>query len=53
MCLDNGFDEEVLPASLQDFDVIAHIRLGRKEAKALEVEAGFEGRSFVVERAHA
>ena len=47
-CRDKGYDEEVR-ACLQAFDVTAHIRPCGEEAKALQAEAGFEGRSCVVD----
>ena len=53
MCLDAGYDYDEVYATLQDFGFTAHVRSRGDEAKALQREAGFTARRWVVERAHS
>ena len=53
MCLDKGYDYEEVREVLREFGFTAHIRARGEEAKALQREAGFRARRWVVERAHS
>jgi putative transposase len=53
MCLDKGYDYEVVRSILQEFGFTVHSRPCREEAKEIKREAGFKARSFVVERVHS
>jgi putative transposase len=53
MCLDKGYDFEEVRAALREFGFTAHIRARGEEAVAIEQEAGFKARRWVVERAHS
>lgn len=53
MCLDKGYDYPEVREILQEFGFTAHIRSRGEEAKALQREAGFRARRWVVERAHS
>jgi putative transposase len=53
MCLDKGYDYDEVREILRAFGFTAHIRSRGEEAKALQPEAGFKARRWVVERAHS
>jgi putative transposase len=53
LCLDAGYDYDEVYAILQEFGFTAHVRSRGDEAKALQREAGFKARRWVVERAHS
>jgi putative transposase len=53
MCLDAGYDYDEVYATLQEFGFTAHVRPRGEEAKAIQQEAGFKARRWVVERAHS
>ena len=53
MCLDKGYDYAEVRETLDEFGFTAHIRARGEEAKALQQEAGFRARRWVVERAHS
>jgi putative transposase len=52
MCLDKGYDDDEVRDLLADFGFTAHIRARGEEAKALQQDAGFRARRWVVERTH-
>jgi transposase len=52
MCLDKGDDDDEVRDLLTEFGFTAHIRARGEEAKALQQEAGFKARRWVVERTH-
>ena len=53
MCLDKGYDFREVRDILAEFGFTAHIRSRGEEAKAIEREAGFRARRWVVERTHS
>ena len=53
MCLDKGYDDDEVRDLLADFGFTAHIRARGEEAKALQQDAGFRARRWVVERTHS
>jgi putative transposase len=53
MCLDAGYDYDEVYATLNEFGFTAHVRPRGEEAKAIQWEAGFKARRWVVERAHS
>jgi putative transposase len=53
MCLDKGYDYDEVRDILHGFGFTAHIRPRGEEAKAIQREAGFKARRWVVERAHS
>jgi putative transposase len=53
MCLDKGYDYDEVRDILHEFGFTAHIRPRGEEAKAIQREAGFKARRWVVERAHS
>ena len=53
MCLDKGYDYPEVREIVQEFGFTAHIRSRGEAAKALQREAGFRARRWVVERAHS
>ena len=53
LCLDAGYDYDEVYAILQEFGFTAHVRSRGDEAKAIQHEAGFKARRWVVERAHS
>jgi putative transposase len=53
MCLDQGYDDDEVRELLAEFGFTAHIRARGEEAKALQQEAGFKARRWVVERTHS
>ena len=53
MCLDKGYDFDEVRRTLDEFGFTAHIRSRGEEAKAIEQEAGFKARRWVVERTHS
>jgi transposase len=53
LCLDKGYDDQEVREVLEEFGFTAHIRARGEEAKALQQEAGFRARRWVVERTHS
>jgi putative transposase len=53
MCMDKGYDYAEVRDTLSEFGFTAHIRARGEEAKAMQQEAGFKARRWVVERAHS
>jgi transposase len=53
MCLDKGYDFDVVRETLKEFGFTAHIRSRGEEAQAIKREAGFKARRWVVERTHS
>ena len=53
MCLDKGYDFAEVRRTLDEFGFTAHIRSRGEEAQAIEREAGFKARRWVVERTHS
>ena len=53
MCLDKGYDYDEVRDILHEFGFTTHIRPRGEEAKAIQREAGFKARQWVVERAHS
>ena len=52
MCLDEGYDFDEVRRTLEEFGFTSHIRSRGEEAKAIQREAGFKARRWVVERTH-
>ena len=52
-CLDQGYDYQEVRDILHEFGFTAHIRPRGEEAQAIQREAGFKARRWVVERAHS
>ena len=53
MCLDKGYDFAEVRRTLEEFGFTAHIRSRGEEAQAIQREAGFKARRWVVERTHS
>jgi putative transposase len=53
MCLDKGYDYDEVRDLLAEFGFTAHIRARGEEAKAIQQEAGYKARRWVVERTHS
>ena len=53
MCLDKGYDYDEVRDLLAEFGFTAHLRARGEEAKALQQDAGFRARRWVVERTHS
>ena len=53
LCLDKGYDFDEVRELVHAFGFTAHIRTRGEEAKAIQKEAGFRARPWVVERAHS
>jgi transposase len=53
LCLDKGYDYDEVRELLDEFGFTAHIRARGEEAQALQQEAGFKARRWVVERTHS
>jgi putative transposase len=53
MCLDKGYADDAVRDPLAACGFTAHIRARGEEAKALQQEAGFRARRWVVERTHS
>lgn len=53
MCLDKGYDYDEVRDILREFGFTAHIRARGEEAKAIQREAGYKARRWVVERSHS
>jgi len=53
MGLDKGYDSDEVRDLLAEFGFTAHIRARGEEAKALQQDAGFRARRWVVERTHS
>jgi putative transposase len=53
VCLDAGYDDDEVYATLKEFGFTAHVRPRGEEAKAIKWEAGFKARRWLVERAHS
>ncbi len=53
LCLDKGYDYREVRELTAELGFSAHIRSRGEEAKAIEREAGFRARRWVVERTHS
>ena len=53
MCLDAGYDYDVIRDLLIEFGFTAHIRSRGEEIQAMAQEAGYRARRWVVERTHS
>ena len=53
MCLDKGYDYDEVRDLLAEFGFTAHIRARGEEVKALQQDARFRARRWVVERTHS
>ena len=53
LCLDKGYDFDEVRQTLREFGFTAHIRGRGEEARAIQREAGFKARRWVVERTHS
>ena len=53
MCLDKGYDSDDTRERVRQFGFTAHVRARGEEAKALNRQAGFKARGWVVERTHS
>lgn len=52
LCLDKGYDDDEVRQILKEFGFRAHIRARGEEARAIQKEAGYKARRWVVERTH-
>ena len=53
LCLDKGYDYDEVRDWAKEFGYTAHIRARGEEAQAIQHEAGFKARRWVVERTHS
>ena len=53
LCLDKGYDYDEVRDLAKEFLYTAHIRARGEEAQAIQREAGFKARRWVVERTHS
>jgi len=53
LCLDKGYDYAAVREIVQEFGFTGHIRARGEEAQALNRQAGFKARRWVVERTHS
>jgi transposase len=53
MCLDKGYDDAEVRATLREFGFTAHMRTRGEEAQGRKRRAGFRARRWVVERTHS
>lgn len=53
LCLDKGYDYPEVDELIAEFGFTAHLRTRGEEAKAIQREAGFRARRWVVERSHS
>ena len=53
LCLDKGYDYPEVYELLDELGFVGHIRSRGEEKKALERDAGFRARRWVVERTHS
>ena len=53
LCMDKGYDYAAVREIVQEFGFTAHIRARGEEAQALNRQAGFKARRWVVERTHS
>lgn len=53
MCLDKGYDYDSVRDVVTEFGYTAHIRARGEEARAIQRDAGFKARRWVVERTHS
>jgi transposase len=53
MCLDRGYDYDDTRELVQEFGFTARVRARGEEARAIEREAGYRARRWVVERTHS
>ena len=53
LCMDKGDDYAAVRERVQEFGFTAHIRARGEEAQALNRQAGFKARRWVVERTHS
>jgi transposase len=52
VCLDKGYDDDEVRATLRAFGFTAHVRSRGEESKEIAREAGKRARRWVVERSH-
>ena len=52
MCLDKGYDYPEVDALLAEFGFTAHLRRRGEDPQAIQREAGYRARRWVVERTH-
>ena len=53
ICLDKGYDYDMVRDLVKEFGYTAHIKARGEEAQAIKHEAGFKARRWVVERTHS
>ncbi len=53
ICLDKGYDYPEVYELIDEYGLTPHIRSRREEKQALEREASFRARRWVVERTHS
>ena len=53
LCLDKGYDYQEVRDLAVEFGYTAHIRPRGEEARAIQREAGYQARRWVVERTHS
>lgn len=53
LCLDAGYDYDMIRELLVEFGFTAHIRSRGEEIQAIAQEAGYRARRWVVERTHS
>ena len=53
LCLDAGYDYDVVREIVKELGFTPHIRPRGKEAEAIQREPGFKARRWVVERTHS
>ena len=53
LCLDKGYDYPEVYELIAEFGFTAHLRTRGEEAKAIQREAGFRARRWVVKRTHS
>jgi transposase len=52
LCMDKGYDYDAVRNLVAEFGYTAHIKARGEEAQAIQTEAGFRARRWVVERTH-
>ena len=53
LCLDQGYDDDEVRRTPEEFGFTAHLRSRGEMAQALKKAAGFKARRWVVERTHS
>lgn len=53
ICLDKGYDFDIVRDLVAGLGFTAHIRARGEEARAIKTEVGFKARRWVVERTHS